>query len=56
MKINDITYLQEELDNATGNLVAYPSIGGNGIDLHNQAGYVATYDDAEDVRYEVLKG
>jgi hypothetical protein len=57
MKINDITYLQAELDMATDGLIAYPSIGGTGVDLYSQEGfYVSTHDDCDEVRHEVLKG
>ncbi len=55
MKINDITYLQAELDSATDGLIAYPSIGGTGVDLYTQKGfYVSTYDDCDEVRYQVF--
>ena len=57
MKINDITYLQAELDTLTSGLIAYPSVGGSGVDLYTGAGYyVSTHDDCDEVRYEILKG
>lgn len=56
MKINDIDYLQAELDTQYhGLFVVYPSVGTSGLDLHNAAGYVATYDDCDKVRHEVLE-
>ena len=54
MKINDITYLQAELDSFC-EMIAYPSIGGTGVDLYTQKGiYVSTYDDCDEVRYQVF--
>tara|TARA_A100000172_G_scaffold51927_1_gene32753 strand:- start:7256 stop:7471 length:216 start_codon:yes stop_codon:yes gene_type:complete len=49
-----IEYLQAELDiRCNGKLIVYPSVGTNGVDLYNQFGYVATYNDCNEVRNEV---
>ena len=52
----DITQLQFEIDQfLNGEYDVFVSTHGNGIDLHNRFGYVATYDDAEDVCHEIFK-
>ena len=54
--MQDITNLQSEIDQfLNGEFDVFTSLCGNGIDLHNRFGYVATYDDAEDLRHEIFK-